>query len=132
MINRFKYIKLQDETFDNLQKIKSKLIKYPHKSKLKDKIIMTRRDNKVIPENFSKCLILNKFYELYDIDQLDNFPKSYKVYIKNGLNVCNIKWNYNLVIYKYRDDIKNMDDIYKIMYNVIMSLHSNRMLIMNY
>ena len=86
-----------------------------YKHELRNKIIITK--SKTIPDNFKFDLILNKYNELYNKDQLNNFPNSYYVYVYNNLNSCDIKYEFN----KNKDKIKikSMNDIYKLLFNII-------------
>jgi hypothetical protein len=82
---------------------------------LRNKIIITKI--KTIPDNFKFDLILSKYIELYNKDQLNNFPNSYYVYIHNSLNSYNIKYEFNKNKDKFK--IKSMTDIYKLLYDII-------------
>lgn len=92
---------------------------YIYCKKLKNKIIITNKD--LILSKFTFRFILNKYFDLYEKDQLDNFPNSYYVYVSNNLNPWDIKHKYNLELCKTKHKIESIYDVYKLLYHVIIS-----------
>ena len=98
-----------------------------YSEELKNKIIIaSHTKSHSIPSDFIFELILSKYFELYDKDQLDNFPSSYHVYIHKSLYslIPNIKYIYNLKLHKKRHKVKSIDDAYEIFYSVLSKLNN--------
>ena len=80
-----------------------------YKHELLNDVIISK--NKIMPFN----LILTKNYELYEIDQIVNFPNAYYVHVLNDSKIYDIKNEYN----KHSNKIKNINDVYKTLFNIL-------------
>ena len=111
-----KYSKLEEPLLDS-EELKNKII------------IASHTKSHSIPPDYIFELILSKYFELYDKDQLDNFPSSYHVYIHKGLysSIADIKYKYNLKLHKKRHEVKSINDVYEIFYSVLSKLNQDKL-----
>jgi len=101
------YIKLKDNYLTDIIQSKN--------NKNKNLFIVSHKIN---IDNFTCGLILNKYYELYDISEVDDFLQSYFVYINNKYfnRIYDIKHEYNLIKH---NNIKNVNDAYNLISKIL-------------
>lgn len=115
-----KYTRLKEQLIKNESNNEDNKPITNYAEALKNIIIITPYNiTHSISLNFRFNLILSKYFELYDKEQLDNFPTSYHVYINANLNPWDIKYKYNLKLCKKRHKVKSIEDAYKLFYSII-------------
>lgn len=82
---------------------------------------MTKTEHEEPHKHFN--LILTKYLELYDKEQLQNFPDSMLVYVDENIDSCVLKYEFNKNIAK--ESVKSMNDVYKLIYNICESLNED-------